>query len=423
MMLAKDSIIEACRMMGYPNIEAKIQEEKEFQDFFGFLDLFGEEETEKKWLREPKNLFLLELFVAERLARRGGKRKTMDTHSFEQNLFENLISLRDALWNLKYEPSRGTLHIITDPVQREIFAAPYVDRILHHWVVGIIMKWKDQRLIYDSYSCRKNKGTLEGVKRLQHHILSVSHNFKDEAYVMQLDLSGYFMHIQKEILLQQVEKDIKAQFPPKTRDKRYQILRYAMKRIIMDDPRTGARLQGHYRDWRKLPENKSLVMQPNNQGIVIGNFTSQTFSNIYLNGLDWFMKNVLGWKHYGRYVDDFYVVVTKEQLPKMKRDVKAIENYLAGYGILLNRKKTKITEVHNGVKFLGVIVKGFRLFPGPRIVRNFRRTAYLVAAGEESFDKIVSYLGIFSHYDAGKILKSVFDDLGWEYQFDKKRLI
>jgi len=139
-------IVEACRRMSDPGVVETIQEGKEFQDFFGYLELFGGEASQKKWLSNSKNLFLLELFVAERLARRGGKRKTMDTHGFEHNLFENLICLRDMLWELSYEPSRGTLHIITDPVQREIFAAPYVDRILHHWVVGIIMKWKDRRL-------------------------------------------------------------------------------------------------------------------------------------------------------------------------------------------------------------------------------------------------------------------------------------
>ena len=55
----------------------------------------------------------------------------MDTHGFEVNLFENLTRLRDALWDGYYYPSRGTVHVIFDPVQREIFAAPYIDRILH----------------------------------------------------------------------------------------------------------------------------------------------------------------------------------------------------------------------------------------------------------------------------------------------------
>lgn len=393
---------------------------KYFQDFFGFLGLCSDE-TAEEWMREPKNLLLVELYVAELLARKGGKRKTMDTHGFEANLFENLIRLRDALWEAEYKPSRGTVHVIFDPVQREIFAAPYVDRILHHWVVGTIMKWQDKRLIYDSYSCRKDKGTLFGVKRLRHHILSVSQNMKKKAYVVQLDISGYFMHIKRDVLYERVIEGIDKQFPPEKRDKRYMILKWSAYQVIFDDPTDGVRLQGTYEDWRGLPMDKSLMMQPDGRGMVIGNYTSQTFSNIYLDPLDRFITLTLGWKHYGRYVDDFYIVVTEEELPKAKRDIEAIQKFLQGYGLSLNKKKTKVTEVHQGVKFLGAVVRGIRVFPGRRIVRNFYKAAYEVEVGLRDPDVITSYLGMLSHYDAGKIIKKVFDSVGWDYQYDKKR--
>lgn len=409
------------KIMKSANEKVTVRESSEFQDFFGYIGIETDEE-EREWMSEPKNLLLLELYVAELLARRGGKRKTMDTHGFELNLFENLVRLRDALWSGYYYPSRGTVHVIFDPVQREIFAAPYVDRILHHWIVGTIMKWQDSRLIYDSYSCREGKGTLFGVKRLQHHILSVSQNMKREAYVVQLDLSGYFMHIKRGILYDLVKERIDRQFPVGARDKRYRILLWAMGQVIFDDPTKGVRLQGTYRDWEGLPEDKSLMMQPAGQGMVIGNYTSQTFSNIYLDPLDRFIHFTLGYKHYGRYVDDFYFVVTKEELPQAKRDIGAIQAFAAGYGLSINRKKTKIIEVHKGVKFLGVVVRGFRLFPCQRLVKNFRKAAYAVAIERKSPEVIVSYLGMFSHLDAGKIIKKTFDGLGWEYTYESKKM-
>lgn len=402
--------------------EGLVQDGQYFQDFFGYLKLASDEDA-REWLKDPKNLLLAELYVAESIARKGGKRKTMDTHGFEMNLIENLTRLRDALWEGHYRPSRGTVHVVFDPVQREIFAAPYVDRILHHWVVGTIMKWRDRRFSYDSYSCRVEKGTHFGIMRLRHHILSVSKNMKQKAYVVQLDLSGYFMHIKRDVLYDLIIKDLNRQFPPGTRDKRYQILRWALRQIIFDDPTKGVRLQGSYRDWRGLPADKSLMMQPPGQGIVIGNYTSQTFSNVYLDPLDRFIVHVLGYKHYGRYVDDLYIVVTEAQLPQLRRDIRAIQTFLQGYGASLNRKKTKITEVHQGIKFLGVVVKGFRIFPGKRIIRNYFKAAYLVEVGLKDPEVITSYLGMFSHYDAGKINKKVFDSVGWDYQFDTKRPI
>ncbi|MBR3055884.1 RNA-directed DNA polymerase [Candidatus Saccharibacteria bacterium] len=407
--------------MGKPAFEALKNDG--YQDFFGYLRINSDEEA-SEWLRKDgRNLLLAELYIAERLARKGGKRKTMDTHGFEMNLFENLMRLRDALWDAEYYPSRGTVHVIFDPVQREIFAAPYVDRILHHWVVGTIMKWQDSRLIFDSYSCRKNKGTLFGIKRLRHHILSVSDNMRKRAYVVQLDISGYFMHIQRDVLYRRVLEGINKQFPPKKRDKRYFILRWAVRRVVFDDPTEGVRLQGTYADWRGLPDDKSLMMQPPGQGMVIGNYTSQTFSNIYLDPLDRFITMTLGWKHYGRYVDDFFIVVTEEELPSVRRDIQAIQDFLAGYGLSLNKKKTKVTEAHKGVKFLGAVVRGFYIYPGKRIVQNFHEAVYKVAVGEEDPDVIVSYLGMFSHYDAGKIIRRAFAKVGWDYVYDKKHKI
>ena len=408
------------RMMKSSKVKAKTKPSRVFQDLFGFMDIMTDEEA-SQWLKDPANILLVELYVAEQIARRGGKRKTMDTHGFEINLFENLVKLRDALLSMTYYPSRGTVHIILDPVQREIFAAPYVDRILHHWIVGTIMKWQEDRLLYDSYSCREGKGTLFGIKRLQHHILSVSRNMTREAYVIQLDISGYFMHIKRDILYAIVKERIDRQFPAGTRDKRYQVLLWAIRQVIFDDPIKGVRLQGTYRDWVGLPDDKSLMMQPKGQGIVIGNYTSQTFSNIYLDHLDRFIRFTLGYKHYGRYVDDFYIVVTKEELPQARRNIKAIEAFLASYGLSLNKKKTRITEVHQGVKFLGVIIKGFRLFPSKRLIRNFRKSAYLVSVGVKNPEVITSYLGMFSHLDAGKINRQIFASVGWDYAYNSKK--
>lgn len=412
----------AKELMNLPYWNLVPSQNKHFSDFFGLVR-FASNEAGREWLREPKNLLLAELYVAELLARRGGKRKTMDTHGFEVNLFENLVRLRDALWEGYYYPSRGTVHVIFDPVQREIFAAPYIDRVLHHWIVGTITKWQDKRLIYDSYSCRQKKGTLFGIKRMQHHILSVSENMKKKAYVVQLDISGYFMHIKRDISYSRVMEGVNKQFPPSKRDKRYTILKWAIHQVVFDDPTDGVRLQGSYRDWRGLPEDKSLMLQPPGQGMVIGNYTSQNFSNTYLDPLDRFITMKLGHKHYGRYVDDFYFVVTEDELPKVRQDICAIQTFLLGMGLNLNKKKTKITEVHKGIKFLGVVIRGHRIFPGKRIVQNFFRAAYLVEVGVKDPDVIVSYLGMFSHYDAGKITRRVFESVGWDYKYDKKRLI
>ena len=111
----------------------------------------------REWLMtDEKNLLLAELYIAEEQARKGGKRKTRDTHAFEVNLYENLLRLRDALWSEEYTPLPGTAHVIFDPVQREIFAAPYWDRVTQHWVVNNIDRWWDKRFKGKRYKVLKH---------------------------------------------------------------------------------------------------------------------------------------------------------------------------------------------------------------------------------------------------------------------------
>ncbi len=381
-------------------------------DFYGLINKASDEYV-RDWLREdPKNLLFLELYLAELQARRGGKRKTADTHAFEANLLENLTRLRDALWDLDYKPSRGTAHIVFRPVQREIFAAPYVDRVVHHYIVDAIMPWWDKRLSYESGSCRVGKGTSFCIERLRHHMTSVSDNFTHKTYVIKMDISGYFMHIRRDILYRRVIWGLDQQFKGH-KDKRYSILKHAIFEVIFDDPTRGVGIQGSYKDWEGLPEDKSLFCQPPGQGMVIGNLTSQFFSNIYLDVLDRFITLDLGYKHYGRYVDDFYIVVRETELPKALSDVKAIGVFLQGIGMSMNPKKTRVLGTWQGVPFLGAVVRDGAILPGKRIMHNFSHAAYELEAGRGNLESIISYLGLMYHMDSFRAKTKIFNRYGW----------
>lgn len=387
-----------------------------FSDFHHIIEFESEEDLRAWLMDDPQNLLFAELYIAELAARKGGKRKTYDTHAFEVNLFENLTRLRDALWNYEYSPSRGTAHIIFRPVQREIFAAPYVDRVVHHFIIDVILPWWEPRLIYDSYSCRVGKGTSFGIERLKHHIASVSQNYTIPTYVIKMDISGYFMHINRAILYDKVISGLDSQFTDKT-DKRYKILKHAIHEVVFDDPVRDVKIQGSYDDWRNLPEDKSLFMQPSGRGLVIGNLTSQVFSNIYLDGLDHHVMMDLGYKHYGRYVDDFYIVVTKDQLKQAQRDVHEISTFLNGLGLSLNPKKTQTIPTWQGVPFLGVVVREGAILPGKRLTKNFTMAAQELVAGMGSVESIVSYMGMMCHYDSKKVEANIFNKVGWEYSW------
>ena len=392
-----------------------ILKEVMMSDFFNLIEK-TEDFDEKEWLKDPKNMLLLELFIAEREARKNGKRKTEDCHKFEANLMENLIRLRDELWNHTYKPSRGAVHVIKEPVTREIFAAPFRDRVVHHWIVAQLSKWWEPRFSYSSCSCRKGKGTSFGIELLRRRIRQASQNFARRYAVVKLDIRGYFMHIRRDILFDRVKWGLDRQFEGHHDDKRYKMLLHAAREVIFDEPCIGAIMQGEYEDWRNVPMDKSLFAAAPLCGIVIGNLTSQFFSNIYLDALDRYITMTLGYKYYVRYVDDFCIVVPESEVEKVLADVPAINTFLNGLGAELNRRKTKVFKMGQGVPFLGMVVRGNTIMPGKRITKNFYKNVRKVEMGVKDVDTVTSYLGMLMHYDAGKVCEKVFDSVGWEYK-------
>lgn len=362
---------------------------------------------------------LKELIVAFQEARKG-KLKTCDEHSFEQHWLENLVNLRDSILEYRYEPSASVAFVIFEPMVREIFAAPFRDRVVHHFLYNMQAGWWDRRFLYDAYSCRVGKGTLFGVQRAQRFMQKATDNYTRKAYIVKLDIRGYFMSLPREKLYERVSWGLKRQFADALNDRMgyqiYKICDFLWRKVLFDDPASKAWRRGVRSNWRPdvLPPEKSLFSQPPGQGIVIGNLTSQLVSNIYLDQLDRFIFYDLGYKNYGRYVDDFFIMVPEEEYEKLKTDIPMIEYFLkTELGLTLHKKKRYYQEVNKGMGFLGARVYPHCLYPSDRLQKKFRKAAMEFVYGYKDVESIVSYLGIMLHMDSRKIEKEVFSKYGW----------
>ena len=375
-----------------------------------WVEEFGGEEDIESWL-------LAELTKAFYLARRA-KRTTNDEQSFEMRMHENLLQLRDDILDGTYKPGHGIAFIVHEPVIREIFAAPFRDRVVHHFLYIGVAEWWDRRLIYDCYSCRVGKGTLFGIKRMAHHIQAVTNGYRDPAYSIKLDVQGYFMSLPRSRLFERIVWGLDRQFQEK--GARYEIYKRVWKEVIFDDPIVGVRKRGNLKDWDILPKSKSLFCQPPGKGIVIGNLSSQLLSNIYLDMLDRFIVYDPGYKHYGRYVDDFYLIVTPEEFAQAKKDLKKIDVFLTDLGLKLHPKKIHIQEVRKGTAFLGMVVYPGRIVPGKRVQRNYQEALYkMVGSGthtDRGLDVVTSYMGMMKHVDGRKTQERLFARAGLDYQ-------
>ena len=102
---------------------------------------------------------------------RCNKRNTINALAFEFELEKNLLELYRNLKDSSYTIGRSVCFVITKPKPREIWAADFRDRIVHHLVYNAIKDRFYNRFIYESFSCIPEKGTLAACRRLQHFIL------------------------------------------------------------------------------------------------------------------------------------------------------------------------------------------------------------------------------------------------------------
>ena len=137
------------------------------------------------------------------------KRNTHSQLEFEFNLEENLVKLYEELRDHTYKVGRSVCFITGTSVKREVFAAHFRDRVVHHLLYNYTAPIFECTFIADSYSCREGMGTLYGVRRFEHHLRSCSNNWTRTCYVLKLDIRGYFMHIVRQKLYNQVMETLR----------------------------------------------------------------------------------------------------------------------------------------------------------------------------------------------------------------------
>lgn len=348
---------------------------------------------------------------------------------FEMNLERELVKLRDEIWSGKYKPSKCMCFIIFAPKQREVFAAHFRDRIVHHLFFNYTYGLYERLFIEDSYSCRIGKGTHYGMARMDHHIKSVSENYSKPCYVMKMDIEGYFMHIDRHRLLRFVQDDLlrmKNHVSDNSGKRWREILDYSLlfflaERIILSNPLENCYIKGSLDDWDGLPESKSLFHTPQGCGLPIGNLTSQLFSNVYLNRLDQYMKRELGCKHYGRYVDDFYVVSGNKAF--LHSLVEPVDTFLwEELGVRLHPRKTEVYPAKQGVPFLGAFIRPYRWYVDNYCWKRMRPKLYALETftNNDGLQSTVnSYLGILQHFSSYYIRRKAFCEIRivWEKGF------
>ncbi|HPM27898.1 MAG TPA: reverse transcriptase/maturase family protein [bacterium] len=303
------------------------------------------------------------LYKAYRQCRKR-KAKTYYHLLFAENLEENLFALEKELINRSYRPGRSIAFVVQKPKIREIFAADFRDRVVHHLLYNYLAPIFERCFIYDSYACRKNKGTHRAVQKLTHfvHELERERGFSPLPLCLKMDIKSFFTSIDQIILYGLICKKVKNE----------EILWLAQTIIFHDSARSVKPvIQSRPELFARLPVDKSLFLVEKGKGLPIGNLTSQFFANVYLNELDCFVKHTLKVKYYIRYVDDFLILGNNEhELNQYRRRICVFVT--SRLRLSMHPEKQTITPLKNGIDFLGYYVKPEYVLVRNRVVGNWR---------------------------------------------------
>jgi retron-type reverse transcriptase len=323
---------------------------------------------------------------------------------FEMDQEARLYKLHDDLAAGTYRPGPSTCFIITRPRPREVWAAEFRDRIVHHLLYNAIGAGIERTFIADSCACIPGRGTLYAVERLEHKVRSVTRNWSRPVFYLKMDVENFFVSIDKATLADQLRDRIR---DPQLLELALQILRH--------DPRPGAIHQSTAKLRARVPPHKRLSEAAAGKGLPIGNLSSQFFANIYLDALDQFVKHRLRCRHYIRYVDDFVLLhESPQQLNAWRREIEAF--LPARLQIKVNPAKTILQPVDRGIDFVGQVIKPWRTTLRRRTYRNaLHRTSTI--NGQDLFKTANSYFGLLrqashGHHDRAR-LANVLRDRGY----------
>jgi len=314
-------------------------------------------------------------------------------------LESNLFKLQKELVTEVYLPSSYICFTVFDPKTRKVAAPAFRDRVLQHSLVAQIEPFFDSKFIYDSYACRKNKGTHFGLNRIKKFLQGARSIYGKSVpiYCLRMDIEKFFSSVSWDVLITATNKIIPCEKTKKLIEK------IITKHRCFD-------INGNY-----IKSPYDVINPEKRKGLPIGNLTSQLFANIYLNELDHFVKETLHVKWYVRYMDDFLIIHSdRNYLKKMRDTIKIFLEY--ELKLSFHPKKVIIQNVKDGLPFVGylifydhVLVRGSTLLRMRRRLKKRR-----IKSMEENDDKplkasLSALRGHLQRANAYRLTKNLFE--------------
>lgn len=306
--------------------------------------------------------------LGQRAAR--GKRRARSVATFLCEGDQRLIELLHALWDRSYRPGRGRSFWIQDPKPRKIYALPFRDRVVQHYLIDRTLPAIEAALAPQSYACRVGYGSHRALRR-------ASDLMRTHRYAARIDIRKFFPSIDHALLRRRL---LRVTPPP---------LRWLMDRFL-DSPIEGEVVHFHF------PGDLLLTPFLRPHGLPIGSLTSQIWANVYLSPIDHALGSYLRLPRFVRYCDD--LLVFSDDPGRLRAALQSVAAQAEGLRLRLHPIKTRLHRTSDPVPFLGFVLQrrgdGVRVrLRAGNVVRMRRRLATarrLFSAGALSPEEITA---------------------------------
>lgn len=297
---------------------------------------------------------------------------------FVLNEIEEILKLENQLKTGTYKAGKPQKIQITCPKKREAVCIAFRDRVYQRSLNdNAIYPALTKDFIYENFACQKGKGTDTARDKLAEFMRNAYRKYGMRVYVLQCDITGYYPNMRHDVGKRPFKENLDEN-----------IYRRAEK--VMDSQYGG-----------------DVGYNPGSQMVQLAGIS-------VLNPLDHYIKEELGIESYTRYMDDFLLIHPDREYLEYCR--MQIESMLKKDGFSLNKKKTRIYPISEGIKFLGFIFKltgtgkVLRLIDPNNVKRERRKLRRAVAKakrGEITREKVDQMFGSWKAHALGSKKKHV----------------
>lgn len=308
-------------------------------------------------------IYLTDIIEAYHIAR-SNKRRTADQTDFELHWEAGCLHLYQDIINHRLRPTAYSF-IATRPKPREVFASDMATRVLHHYLDIRLRPILEQLMGDHTFNNRKGMGQNACQNAVISDIYEMSDGYKRDAYIIKLDIKGFFPNLSQDIVYNQLRHIVEEYYCGRDKDE----LLYILQVCVYSYPTLHCENYSAPFQRADIEKGKSLFDKPLGIGGAIGHLIWQNAANWYLHDIDEWLDTIPCVLH-ERYVDDIYLVMQDKRY--LGYIVPKLREMLAGLGLKLNERKFYCQHWSKGVECLGVHIKGRNVYLNNRVINNAR---------------------------------------------------